>query len=533
MRGYISLIFILCFYSMSPNYGQMTAVEKGLQSITQDAIKAQLGYLASDWMEGREAGEKGEFMASDYIASMLQLYGVKPGGDYLRNMAPGNKNAENERSYFQNIILLKTIAGDEQILKIRTSDDRLEKSTDFTPDVDFFIIPSDPNIEIEAPVVFVGYGFKNEKFQYNDFNKLDVKGKFILKINGIPKFIKDTLTPEEISSYLDEMESAYKTMGVIGILGYNPDTRVVGWPVEKDFMNMSPSEGRANRGKIPARFSIPGKKTPDNLIRISVAERTANEILKGTGINPEDYIKKADTNSKYLISPLSGKEIYLKTSVKTSQVAVRNVLGLIEGKNPEKFIVLGAHYDHIGSGNGYIWNGADDNGSGTVGVMTLARAIMATGEKPENTIIFALWTAEEEGLLGSRYYVRNLAFPVKNLILNVNFDMISRYISENDPKKVTLTYTSSYPLFRDITVSNLEKYGIDLLVDYQPSADPPGGTDHRSFVEAGVPIMRFKPGHREEYHTPGDESKTVDWDIMEKIIKISFTDVWELANSKW
>jgi Zn-dependent M28 family amino/carboxypeptidase len=165
--------------------------------------------------------------------------------------------------------------------------------------------------------------------------------------------------------------------------------------------------------------------------------------------------------------------------------------------------------------------------------MTLARAIMATGEKPENTIIFALWTAEEEGLLGSRYYVRNLAFPVKNLRLNVNFDMISRYISENNTKKVTLTYTSSYPLFRDITVSNLEKYGIDLMVDYQPSADPPGGTDHRSFVEAGVPIMRFKPGHREEYHTPGDESKTVDWDIMEKIIKISFADVWELANSKW
>jgi hypothetical protein len=85
----------------------------------------------------------------------------------------------------------------------------------------------------------------------------------------------------------------------------------------------------------------------------------------------------------------------------------------------------------------------------------------------------------------------------------------------------------------DMTVSNLEKFGIDLLVDYQPSADPPGGTDHRSFVEAGVPIMRFKPGHRYEYHTPMDESKTINWDIMEKIIKISFANVWELANTNW
>ena len=160
----------------------------------------------------------------------------------------------------------------------------------------------------------------------------------------------------------------------------------------------------------------------------------------------------------------------------------------------------------MGIGNGYIWNGADDNGSGTVGVMTLAKAIMETGKKPEKTIIVALWTAEEEGLLGSRYWVENLSYPLKNLRLNVNFDMISRYISDNEPNKVTMTYTSSCPGFKNMTIDNLKKYGIDLIVDYQPSADPPGGTDHRSFVAAGIPIMRFKPGHREEYHTPMDET---------------------------
>ncbi len=117
--------------------------------------------------------------------------------------------------------------------------------------------------------------------------------------------------------------------------------------------------------------------------------------------------------------------------------------------------------------------------------------------------------------------------------LNMNFDMISRYISDDEPNKVTMTYTSSFPVFRDITAENLKKYNIDLLVDYQPSANPPGGTDHRSFVEAGVPVIRFKPGHREEYHTPMDETRTVDWDIMEKIIRISFADAWDLANMKW
>jgi Zn-dependent M28 family amino/carboxypeptidase len=296
---------------------------------------------------------------------------------------------------------------------------------------------------------------------------------------------------------------------------------------------MSPSEKNPHSGRPYANYSIPGKMIPENLIRITVSAKTANEILKGSGIKTDEYIKQADANESIILPTLTDKFIYLKTAVKTTRVPVRNIIGIIDGNDPDQAIVLGAHYDHMGSGNGYIWNGADDNGSGTVGVITLAKAIMETGMKPEKTIIIALWTAEEEGLLGSRYYIQNTAYPLKSLRLNVNFDMISRYVSDNEPKKVTMTYTSSFPYFRDITVSNLKKYGIDLIVDYQPSADPPGGTDHRSFVAAGIPVIRFKPGHREEYHTPGDELDTINWDIMEKIIKISFADVWDLANNNW
>jgi Zn-dependent M28 family amino/carboxypeptidase len=244
-------------------------------------------------------------------------------------------------------------------------------------------------------------------------------------------------------------------------------------------------------------------------------------------------MNKADKNQPYTFIQTTNKEIYLRTSVKTTQMAVRNILGVIEGKKSDQFIILGAHYDHMGIGNGYIWNGADDNASGTVGIMTLAKAIMETGQQPDKTIIIALWTSEELGLLGSRYYVNNLNFPKENIKLNLNFDMISRYMSDSEPGKVTMTYDSEYPRFRDITVTNLQKYGIDLLVDYQPSDDPPGGSDHRSFVARGIPVMRFKPGHREEYHMPSDENETLDWDIMEKIIKISFTNIWELANSEW
>jgi len=533
MKHQISSIVFFSFFTISLNYGQTSAVEKGLLSITDDAIKAQMGFLVSDWMEGREAGEKGEYLAADYIASILRLYGIKPGGDYLFDKEHVKNSEKKERTYFQNFVLLKTLPGDEQILKIKSTSDNMIKSTCLTNNVDFLFRPADPGIEIEAPVIFTGYGYINDALKYNDFYNLDVKGKFILKISGIPKFIRDTITKERIPSIISELESKYKAMGIIGIVEFDPNASVVGRPERKDFMNMSQSEGAASLRKPHARYSIPGKKNPDNLLRIMISIKSANEILSNTGINSEEYIRKADINGKFVIPDLAGKSIYLKSSVKTTQVAVRNVLGLIEGKNPDKFIVLGAHYDHIGMSNGYIWNGADDNGSGTVGVMTLARAMTATGEKPENGIIFAFWTAEEEGLLGSRYFVRNLDHPISDLKLNVNFDMISRYISEDEPKRVTMTYTSSYSWFRDITINNLKKYGIDLLIDYHPSEDPPGGTDHRSFVEAGIPIIRFKPGHREEYHTPKDELDSIDWDIMEKIIKISFADAWDLANTKW
>ncbi|MBI5010489.1 MAG: M20/M25/M40 family metallo-hydrolase, partial [Bacteroidia bacterium] len=317
------------------------------------------------------------------------------------------------------------------------------------------------------------------------------------------------------------------------IVEFNPAAKVVGRPETPDYLNMSPAEGPQRSGRPRAYYSIPGQQVNDAPKRAVISVKSANEIIKGSGINLEDYISKADNNQPESLPPVSNKEIYIKTSVTTSQVAVRNVLGIIEGKKTDEVIVLGAHYDHVGMGNGLIWNGADDNASGTVGIMTIANALMETEVKPEKTIIIALWTSEEAGLLGSRYYLDNTEFPVSNIKLNLNFDMISRYISDTEPTKVTMTYTDRYPFFKDMTAANLNKYGIDLLVDYQPSNDPPGGSDHRSFVAKGIPVMRFKPGHREEYHKPADEISTLNWDIMEKIIEIGFLNVWQLANSQW
>jgi hypothetical protein len=528
----IQVIFFLFCWHLT--IAQEYPVNKGLNAITPDAIKAQLGFLASDWTEGRMAGEKGAYIASDYIGSMLQLYGIKPGGDYLRGRSLSGEVQNQVRSYFQNFGIIKSVPGNENLFRLKATSGSSAMVTEFANSIDFTVSQYYPPVEVEAPVVFVGYGIKNEKLKHNDFAKIELKGRFVLRISGTPPFVSESLKPDEIIASYRETESYLREMGVAGIIDCPSGTLITGRPDVKDFMTADQSENPPQPYSRPyPRYSLPGKAISGDIIRITVSVRTANELLKGAGITIEDCLLKAEAKQPLPVILLTGKSVYVKTDVITNQVAVRNVIGLIEGKNPDEIIVIGAHYDHMGTRNGYIWNGSDDNASGCVGVLTLAKAFAAAGMKPEKTIVFAFWTAEEEGLLGSRYYINNLTSHIQTIKLNINFDMISRYLSDDNPKGVEMTYTKSFPFLRDITEVNLKKYSIDLEVDYQPSDDPPGGSDHRSFVEAGIPIMRFKPGHREEYHTPGDEVSKANWDIMEKIIMISFTNIWELANTSW
>ncbi len=507
---------------------------KALRNINENVLKAQLGFLASDQMEGRGTGTRGDYMASEYIASQLRLYGVAPGGDTSSERTASGTFVTPEKTYFQSFPLLKSTRGDAPVMKIIVTDGKEHiKTLSLAHNVDFLTRIPGQSVENEAPVVFVGFGIRNEKLSIDDFVDQDLRGKFVLRIAGSPGFLKDKLSISELSNSSMQAERIARQMGAAGIIEFDPAVAVSGSVPGLPFPDLAPSEKRPGFGRPYTDFSLPSAKSSDTFVRIMVSPRTADELLRGSGFDTEKYISKSAVSYVKPQADLTGKKIYLKTTVKTETVLVRNVIGIIEGKDPSQIIVAGAHYDHLGMWNGYVWNGADDNGSGTVGIMTIAKAVMETGVKPEKTIIIALWAAEEEGLLGSRHFVANLPFPATNIRLKLNFDMISRYVSEKEHKKAYMVYTDTYPGFKTMTEKNLKSYGIDLDVEYQPSADPPGGSDHRSFVDAGIPIMRFKPGHREEYHTPADDISTVDWDIMLKIVRIGFANIWELANSDW
>lgn len=525
MKIIVQFIILVSVLSLSTR--AQDPVDKGLSMINQEALKAQLGFLASDWTEGRETGEKGAFMSADYIASMLRLFGAEPAGDIINAYDPSSGSVRPEQSYFQSFTLHKSSAGDKQQLALKRKENGMVRIISFEYMSDFRLTPSYPGGTTEAGIVFAGYGYIDDENNYNDFKGKDVRGKFILRLSGLPGDKEPSDDAYSAYRLQREKDRIAAELGVAGIIEVDPHGEGLRWAEARDFMNMSPSE--TGRYRARQRYTIPGDIISPSPVTVSVSKRVANTILAASGFTVDDYlegkrIKQEEDNDT---------KIVLNTSVNSSMVAVRNVLGKIEGKNKDEVIIIGAHYDHTGMSDGYIYNGADDNGSGTVGVMTLARAINASGVIPEKTIIFALWTGEEKGLLGSRYYADNPTIALENISMNLNFDMISRYISDDQPNKVTMTYTDSYPYFREITEKNLAKYNIILEPDYQPSDNPPGGSDHRSFVAKGIPIMRFKPGHREEYHSPRDEVSTIDWDIMEKIIKISYLNIWDLANNKW
>ena len=526
-----------------------TEVEKGMDAITMSAIKGQLEFLASDWTEGRAVGTKGAYMAADYIASMLKTYGVEPYGDdvYSRpsrmEMMSGVRPTKS-KSFYQNFSLIEYEPGEEQSFSVVSSSVGSESAVNFGYKTDFYVRTGTVGQTAEAQLVFVGYGFEDEDEGYNDLKKIDLTGKIAVVLQGYPGH-KDSasvgfekFTPDgRYARYYMERDKTnrLKEAGAIAIIQVNPDSDpTLGWSQNQIY----PVKGSYYESDKPlgsyynSRMSMPGSSLDSNIPSFTITPRVANEILSGTGVNLEEFEKTVAEKMLPASKVLDGKSVAFKTTVNSEIVKARNVVGIIEGENTDEFIVVGGHYDHLGKFDGWIWNGADDNGSGTVGVMTIAKAFKATGKKPEKSIIFAAWTGEEKGLFGSKYFVQQAQKKDMNIVLNLNYDMIAR-----DPKidtlknKAAMTYTKANAGIEEITKKHIADNNINLDLSYRASEKPRGGSDHAPFAEAGIPIFYFMAAMHPDYHQPSDELSKVNWEKMLNIIRIGFLNTWEFANS--
>ena len=546
------LLLLLSFLIAETQFvsAQNDPIRKGLDAITNQSVKGQLDFLASDWMEGRNTGTKGIAMAADYITSMFQVYGLKPFKAPIssRGMFRAPAPQIGEQGFFQDFTMLKTQPSKEHQLSILTTNGKSTLVHTFSSETDFsFGGRSNPTIgglSAEAPVVFVGYGIADEKNGYDEFKGLDVKGKIILRLRGFPgqkdtasaackKFKPKSNNRREIYRYESNKNAAALSNGAIAVIELNTATEsgLMGTP-KNVFRFFS---GDLEFDEYPAElynnsFSLASDSLEKVLPYFIVSKRLSNELTGSSGLDIAAFEKNAMEKMKPASKELPGKTIRFNLKNQIPEIyRGRNVIGVLEGENRDQVVVIGAHYDHKGKYNGVVWNGADDNASGTVAVMTIARACMATGVKPKRTIVFAAWDGEEEGLLGSHYFVRN---PVKSdIFANINFDMISRN-EETDTLGVMcdLTYTKAFDYLKTSTENDLTAYKIGLKMSYTAEETPSGGSDYNYFAEKKIPIMAYMAAMHKDYHRPGDKPYKINLVKMSNIIRIGFVNTWRLAN---
>ncbi len=526
----ISLIFISFSLSLP---AQESPKDKGLKTITAGSIQGPLEFLASDWMMGRETGTKGEFLASDYIASVYKTIGLKPAG-IPNSFSPG---------YFQNINFIQTRPGDRQECSIirKSSDSRYQ--VDLAYKEDYLVNPGSFSVETEAQVVFVGYGIEDKKLKQNDYKGLDVKGKIILRLSGYPgwktpesanykRFTStDAAVMRQMEASRDAVAMAKGALAIIevrsGSTGFAPAPENLPFRYNSD----------TYEGDVPFnttvsyRTELPGLKL-SSLTRIQLSDRALNLLLDGSGLDFNAFeALAANGEVKPVVLPA---DRYLKfiSTVESKIVRGRNVIGVLEGKDKTKCIVVGAHYDHMGQIKGFIYNGSDDNASGTIGVMNIARAMVATGQIPKVSVVFCAWTAEEKGLLGSKYFADHPY--LKDILCYMNYDMISRTaLDDSTGMKCDFNSSSGSPFLQEMTQKHIKDYSIKLTMDYKSSPKPVGGSDFSSFSAKDIPIFLIHGKFTPDYHQYTDHSEKAVIPYMTEIVKLGYLNIYELANKNW
>lgn len=490
-----------------------------LKYIDEADMKKHLSILASDEYEGRETGEKGQKMAAEYLANRFKELGL---------IAPVTNGSEN--SYFQKFELNKTSLGK---FSIKTSTGKIEVSKDEIIVVNPF--QSDKNDE-EYDIIFAGYGLEEEgENGYSSYKAIDVKGKIVVVMMGTPKGKENLLPNKEArkSVYLQLTSKAAlaKEKGAKGVIF------VTTKPNYTTFNNDYGHYFTDPKWEVPSKEKKEGK--PDFLMVLSTNSNLPNLL----GYTNKKWKKAFKKWSKKNETVLKTKAKFF-SEMKIEKVKTENVLGFLEGTDKkEELIVITAHYDHIGIIDGKIYNGADDDGSGTTAVLELAEAFALAkkeGNASRRSILFMLVTGEEKGLLGSSYYSDNPVFPLKNTVSNLNIDMIGRMDKDHneDPNYVYIIGSTMLSTeLHNLSESAAKMYAPNIKLDYTYNdKDDPNRfyyrSDHYNFAKHGIPVIFYFNGVHEDYHQHTDEVDKIHFGKMQEITRLVFATAWKLVNKE-
>ena len=459
-------------------------------------------YLASDKLQGRGDGSRQLDEAARYLAHHFKRFGLKPGGDngtYLQHfmLTVGAKlGRRNSLSY--------EAGGTKKAL---------------TVEQDFVPFSFSEAGAFQAPVVFAGYGITAPEFHYDDYKGIDAQGKIVLVLRHEPQENdeKSVFAGKQLTTHAEIVNKAInaKNHGAVGMILAND---VGNHPGEPDSL---------------IRFGALIGPEEMKLAALQVKGAVADEWLKPSGQTLEalrQAIDKDLSNHSFALDPSS--RLALSVDVERIRKPVANVVGLLpgrDGKVAPQAIVVGAHYDHLGLGDqhslapsqiGQIHHGADDNASGTSGLLELADGLAHETPRPAHTLVFVAFAGEETGLLGSSYYTAHPAVPVAQTIAMVNLDMIGR-VKNN---KLYVGGTGTSPGFKKLVEDADQPVGFELSY----SASGYGASDHTSFTVRGVPVLFFFSGLHSDYHKPSDTWDKIDPEAGAKTVRLVANVVHEL-----
>jgi len=487
------------------------------QAIEQRLLD-DLKYLASDELQGRGIRTRGLELAAEYVALQFGKAGLKLDAVNGGPFQPFSRY-EVER------------LGNENRLELTGADGQsrtLELGKDYVP------LTSGTSGTVEAPLVFAGYGIRAEDVEYDDFKDLDVRGKAIVVLRHEPRQTDPESpfagTQNSPHAYLQRKIEHAIEQGAAAVIICS-DQRLVDQQRQAQ-ANRDPNRQPEGEELLPFRTRPQGftPKIPVLHVRRAAIDQLLRAAERPTLAELESSI---DADLKPRSFEIPSAKVKATVEINRRQGALQNVIAVLPGTGElaEETVVVGAHYDHLGMGGGgslapwtaAVHNGADDNGSGTVALLEIARQLVARVGENRRRIVFIAFSAEEVGLVGSQHYVRSPVFPLESTSGMVNLDMVGRL--RND--RLTVSGVGTADELDELLTRLAGPYAFNLRKDrsgYGPS-------DHASFHARGVPVLHFFTGLHSDYHRPSDDYEKINYEGIRRIALLATDVVLELAQA--
>ncbi|MDF9795777.1 hypothetical protein OKW21_001040 [Catalinimonas alkaloidigena] len=513
MRKWIMLLALALLTSLHTKAQQpidSVALEYG-NTITAEELKEHLYTFASDSFGGRDTGSEELKMAADYLIKHYQ-------GNQLEGIVEGSK--------YQQPFPVVESKWDAPSIEVNG------QKFNFIEDFYGFPRMNQGLSESIESVTFAGYGIESEK--YNDYKKLEINGDALMILSGEPMaadstyFVTGTTAKSRFTS---NFSASMRTKQEIAA---DKGASIV-MMIDENFAS--------NSRRYGAYVQMPSMLLPQNTPEISTNFVFVSPKLAQAILGKKDLEKiKRKISKKGKSKPFNVKaDIQLALEKHEEKITTSNVLAYIEGSDlKDEVIVITSHYDHVGTTDGQVYNGADDDGSGTVAVMEIAEAFAEAkgeGNGPRRSLLFMNVSGEEKGLLGSEYYTSNPVIPLENTIANLNIDMIGRTDVEHENNPEYVYIIGSDRLSTELHQINEEANAIytNLILDYKYNAsDDPNRfyyrSDHYNFAKHRVPIIFYFNGVHQDYHQPSDTPDKIRYDLLERRARLVFHTAWKLAN---